>query len=217
MIIAALTDLHGDISPLGKIAHDLECADLVLITGDLTHFGRRPEVEHVVKAVRNINPNLLAVPGNCDYAEVAAFLTEEGINLDRAVKEFAGVTFLGIGGSLPCPGTTPNEMTEEEMSGCLKTLAPALDRDTPLVVVAHQPPHGTKADLLKSGIHVGSTSLRAFIEERAPLVCFTGHIHEGRTIDAIGPTKVANPGPLGYGHYTMAEISDRVERLEIRG
>ena len=217
MIIAALTDLHGDVSGLRKIADDLATADVVVITGDLTHFGRRREAARVVEAVREINPNVLAVPGNCDYPEVSAFLTDEAINLDCALKTIDGVRFIGIGGSLPCPGTTPNETTDEEMKIRLDTLGRSLDPDGPLVVAAHQPPYGTEADLLGSGVHVGSRSLRAFIEEHSPLVCFTGHIHEGRTIDAVGTTKVVNPGPFGYGHYTVAEISDRVEHLEIRG
>lgn len=216
MIIAALTDLHGDLSGLPKIAHDLTTADVVVITGDLTHFGRRAEAAHVVRAVRTYNPHLLALPGNCDYPEVAALLTEEGINLDCAAREIDGVTFAGIGGSLPCPGTTPNEMTEEEMNDRLEILGRSLDSSGPLVVAAHQPPFGTKADLLESGIHVGSRSLRAFIERHSPLICFTGHIHEGRTIDTIGATRVANPGPLGHGHYAIAELSNKVECLEIR-
>jgi len=229
MIIAALTDLHGDVSPLRGIADDLAAADVVVITGDVTHFGRRAEAARVIEAVRKYNSRVLAVPGNCDYPEVAALLTEEGINLDCTVREIDGVTFAGIGGSLPCPGTTPNEMTDDEMNARLERLGRVLPSGRPLVVAAHQPPHGTEADLLASGVHVGSRSLRAFIEKHSPLICFTGHIHEGRTIDTVVATgtvvatdtvvatKVVNPGPLGYGHHAVAEISNRVERLEIRG
>jgi Icc-related predicted phosphoesterase len=49
-----------------------------------------------------------------------------------------------------------------------------------------------------------------------PLICFTGHIHEARGIDAIGRTKLINPGPLREGGYAYAVLHDDVETLEIR-
>ena len=38
MKIIALSDLHGDIVPLGSVAKALVAADVVLLVGDLTHF-----------------------------------------------------------------------------------------------------------------------------------------------------------------------------------
>jgi Icc-related predicted phosphoesterase len=202
---------------LPEIADDLSSADLVLLTGDFTHFGHRAAAGQVVNAVRAFNPNILAVPGNCDHAEAAEFLTDEGLNLDGTYREIDKICFLGLGGSLPCPGTTPYEMTDNEFETRLCHATEGLDRQKPLILVMHQPPEGTTADRLRQGIHVGSVSLRAFIEERKPLICFCGHIHEGRGIDTIGPTKIVNPGPLGYGCHAFAIVSDRVEELEIRG
>ncbi len=217
MNIIALSDLHGEYTRLPAIAGDLSAADVVLLTGDMTHFGHRTAAEQIVNAVRAFNPNVLAVPGNCDYPEVADFLTESEINLHCGSMEVGQITFVGVGGSLPCPGATPFELSEEELEHCLCSAMEGIVPGTPLVLVSHQPPWGTKADKLHSTAHVGSRALRTFIEEHDPLACFCGHIHEGRGIDTIGTCCVINPGPLGYGCHAFAKINRRVEKVEIRG
>jgi uncharacterized protein len=216
MIVTAISDLHGDASRFPLIADDLAAADIVLITGDVTHFGRRDAARKMIETLRAFNEKILAVPGNCDYPEVGAYLSEEEINLDDSHRVIDGIAFLGVGGSLPCPGGTPYEMSDDRMGKRLDAAAEGLDPALPLVLVTHQPPLDTGADRLGSGAHVGSATLRAFIEERAPLVCFSGHIHEARGTDSIGPTGIANPGPLGRGCHTFAVLSDKIETLEIR-
>jgi len=218
MIIASLTDLHGDTHRIPEIAGDLGSADLVLLTGDLTHFGHREAAMNVIDAVRKYNSNILAVPGNCDYPDVEAYLTEEGINLHRRQEVINSIRFIGVGGSLPCPDTTPNEMSDSELDDCLWEAAGSLVPKLPLVVVSHQPPLRTTCDKLDNNEHVGSRLLRAFIYETKPLIVFTGHIHEGKSIDSIDNTKIVNPGPLAYGGYAMAKVTDKgVEKLELRG
>jgi Icc-related predicted phosphoesterase len=71
-------------------------------------------------------------------------------------------------------------------------------------------------DLAGIGRHVGSESVRAFIETVQPLLCFTGHIHEGRGMDSIGRTKVVNPGPLWTGNYAYARVSGDNAEVEVR-
>ena len=75
-IVVALTDIHGRTGRLAEVADDLAAADVVLLTGDLTHFGGRREAAEVVDAVRAHNPEVLAVAGNCDRPEAAAWLAE---------------------------------------------------------------------------------------------------------------------------------------------
>ena len=216
MIVVSLTDLHGRTGALPAIADDLARADLVLLTGDLTHFGGREDAARVLDAVRACNRAVLAVAGNCDRPEVAAYLAEEGISLDCRHVVRNGVAFLGVGASLPCPGRTPSEITEADFETFLTAADSTLDRTTPAVLVVHQPPHGTAVDRAYVGGHVGSRSVRLFIEVREPLACFCGHIHEGRGIDAIGRTTVINPGPLSRGGYAWAEIADGTATVEIR-
>jgi Icc-related predicted phosphoesterase len=100
----------------------------------------------------------------------------------------------GLCGSLPCPGKTPHEYSEEEYEALLEMIhVPA---GKLLIMVSHQPPAGTLNDQVSPGVHVGSKSVRHFIEKHRPLVCFTGHIHEGIAIDHI-VTVIVNPGLPG--------------------
>lgn len=216
MIVVALSDIHGRTGRLADIAGDLSAADVVLLTGDLTHFGHRDDAARVVDAVRRHNPRILAVPGNCDYPDVAAFLAQEGIGLHARQVVMDGVAFLGVGGSLPCPGRTPNEFTEEELGAFLEDAALELSRDLPWVLVSHQPPRDTIVDHARGGLHVGSTAVRDFIAQFEPVACFSGHIHEAAGTDAIGPTTLVNCGPLHVGRYAYAEITGGLDVLEIR-
>ena len=160
----------------------------------------------------------LAVPGNCDLPETVECLRRMGIGLHGGSVVLDGLTFVGVGGSLPCPGRTPHELSESELGDALQRGVTRAVADGPRVLVSHQPPYDTTADLASNGMHVGSRSVRAFIEEHEPLICFTGHIHEGVGIDTIGPTKIVNPGLLRHGAYAFAEV-DRsgIRTLEIRG
>jgi hypothetical protein len=121
----------------------------------------------------------------------------------------------GVGGSLKCPGRTPNEFSEDEFHEFLSELERDLPAGRPFVFVSHQPPRGTACDLAWGGSHVGSRSIRSFIEKTRPLVCFCGHIHEAVGIDSIGDSGVVNPGPLETESIALAVVSDRLERLEI--
>ena len=216
MIIVALTDIHDDLGRLGVISHDLSAANVVLLVGDLTNFGRQAAAARVVGAVRKYNDRIYAVPGNCDYPEVDAYLTREGINLHRRSIVINEIGFLGVGGSLPCPGKTPNEFSEGDFETFLAEAASGLSRDVPAILVSHQPPRDTVTDLARIGRHVGSESIRSFISKVQPILCFTGHIHEARGMDFIGRTKIVNPGPMWEGGYAYATVRSDVTEVEIR-
>ena len=216
MNIVALTDIHGNISTIERLAAPLAEADVVLLTGDLTHFGGADDVARVLAAVREHNRSVLAVAGNCDQPAVAEWLQLEGISLHGRHEVIEGVAFLGLGGSLPAPGRTPNEFTDDELAACLDAAAEGLSDELPCVLVSHQPPLDTALDMVRGGRHVGSASVRRFIERRRPLVCFTGHIHEAAGTDSLGSTQMVNPGPARGGRYAYAEVTGRLEVLEIR-
>ena len=214
MVIITLADIHAHTIAISALGKQLRSADLVLLSGDITHFGHKREMAAMIGLIRSFNPSLFAVSGNCDYPDAGEFLTEENICLNGLSREFQGHAFFGLSGSLPCPGKTPDEYTEEEFEIFLRDLP--IDPGLPGIMVSHQPPYGTINDQVSPGVHVGSKSIRKFIEEQQPLVCFTGHIHEGTGIDHIGKTAVVNPGPAGKGSYVLAEISDgKIKRLEV--
>jgi len=216
MIVIALPDIHGEVSRVREISSELAEADVVLLVGDITHFGREREAQQVVDLIRSGNPRVLAVPGNCDYPDVEDYLIREGLSIHRRNAVLDGVGFVGVGGSLICPGRTPNEASEDDFEQYLAESVSELPPDVPLVLVAHQPPFETVNDMTNIGKHVGSRSVRGFIERHQPLICFTGHIHEGIGVDTIGETKVVNPGPFRNGQYACAKLGDRVEELDIR-
>jgi uncharacterized protein len=216
VIIIGLTDVHGSIASIERMNKIINKADVVFFVGDITNFGREKETAHVVAPVLERAKKVLAVSGNCDYKEVDNYLDSCGINLHGAGETVDGIGFVGLGGSLITPFNTPNELTEDEIAHFLNQGHDQIPPDIPMVLVSHQPPLKTNCDRLSSGDHVGSETVRRFIEKHHPLVCFTGHIHESTGMDQIGDTVVINPGLLANGQYAYAKIGDGLEEIEIR-
>lgn len=204
MLIVAVSDIHGDAAGIERLAPQLAESDLVLVSGDVTNFGGRREAAAVMGRLANHARRILAVPGNCDKPEVGAWLTEQGLNLDGRAVNIEGLWFAGLGGSLPCPGRTLLEYSEEELGTTLDSVWGEIKKGQPFALLCHQPPQGTKVDRVLGGLHVGSVRIRKFIEDKKPLACFCGHIHESAGSDMIGETVVCNPGPLARGGYVRA-------------
>jgi Icc-related predicted phosphoesterase len=217
MLLVAITDIHGKNENVDRIRVALAEADAIIISGDITHFGREKETVKVLENIKKYNSNILAVSGNCDYPGVETALDDYGFNINGSVKYVSGFLVTGLAGSLPCPGRTPNEFSEDELAAALEKSISLTDDRANTILVSHQPPVNTLNDQVSEGVHVGSKAVRSFIEKHQPLVCFTGHIHEGMGIDNIGKTKIVNPGPLWYGKYATARITDGgIEELEIK-
>lgn len=205
--IIHLTDLHGAVNNITKIGDELRQADVVVLSGDITHFGSTEDVKLIIQNIAVFNDNIFCVPGNCDYSEVEKYLTDLEINLHRRSIERENYIFCGLGGSLPCPGYTPFEYEDDEANGWLSEMKNENKSSKPLIFVSHQPPCNTINDRLANGDHVGSKSIRDFIETENPILCLTGHIHEGIGIDIIGNSMIINPGPFRMGYYASIKIT----------
>ncbi|MFO7974337.1 MAG: metallophosphoesterase [Candidatus Hydrogenedentota bacterium] len=217
MVILTLSDIHGTMGRIGHVFAQLPPVDVVLLAGDLTHFGDRHAARDMLTAIRaETDAFLLAVTGNCDPPDVAQYLAEEDVLCEQTCRVFNSVAFAGIGGSLPCPGNTPNEKSETDFWKELSATGGQIPREHPLILLTHQPPFETRADYTSDGRHAGSQSVRRFIEETHPLACFCGHIHEGRGTDLIGGTEIVNPGPLRDGFYALTDLSDDWATMNIR-
>lgn len=217
MKIIAVTDMHGDIQRLTKLSAEMKSVDLVVFVGDITNFGRRQEIKEIIEFVQESNDQILAVSGNCDYPEVKMFLQEKGLCLEDENRQVSGIHFAGLGASLATPfNATPNEVPDEQLALGLEKAAFGLPDGEPMILISHQPPILTTADKIKENLHVGSNSVRNFIQQHQPLICFCGHIHEGIGIDSIQESQIINPGPFFRGQYAYAEITEQVEFLEIR-
>jgi uncharacterized protein len=214
MKIIALTDIHGRRGILHSLSAKLKSADMVILCGDITHFGHSNDAALIIEELSSINPNVIAVTGNCDHPDSEQYLVDKGYSVFGKVRNLGGISFFGIGGSLPCPGRTPNEYTEEEYEAILADIC--FPKDEPVIMVSHQPPFNTLNDAVPVNNHVGSRSIRDFITRVNPLICFTGHIHEGIGIDFIGKSAIVNPGPAFTGGYAFAAIEKKiVTKLEI--
>ncbi|MBN1950881.1 MAG: metallophosphoesterase family protein [Bacteroidales bacterium] len=206
--ILQLSDIHGADFLIDEIKSELEKADLVVLAGDITHFGHANAAGTILRKITSYNENVLAVSGNCDYPDVEDYLLENGYGIHGSFRENSGWLWAGIGGSLPCPGRTPNEFEEPEVKEWLDSLRQIATGSLDFLLV-HQPPANTLNDRLSTGEHVGSRQIRNFIEEMEPLVCMTAHIHEGIGIDRIGSTLIVNPGPFRTGKYAVISISGK--------
>jgi hypothetical protein len=116
------------------------------------------------------------------------------------------IYFLGIGGGAPGPFRTPFELTEEERQNLLENAYQSTSNPQHLVLVTHLPPRNTKVDVTHGGQHIGSRSVRMFVEERKPILVLCGHVHESSGVDKIGKTTVVNPGPATQGFCAIVNL-----------
>lgn len=218
MNIISLSDIHGQVACIGPLIGELAEADLILLAGDITNFGNYRDAREIIEAIRPYNADILAVPGNCDPPEAIRYLDEQELNLHARTLTRNGITFMGLGGSVPCPGRTPNEFGEATLARWLDETVADIPPGATTVLLCHQPPYGTQTDIARNGVHVGSDAVRAFIEQHRPLLCCTGHIHESPSLDTLGPTRIANPGPCHRGSFVYARVNTTtgVDLLEIR-
>ncbi len=207
--LLAITDIHG--SPNGNIKTLLKNNnyDLLLIVGDITQFGPVSEADKILSSLDDIDIPVMAVPGNCDPEGVTSVLEDRNVNIHSESKEIKNYRFVGLGGSNPTPFNTPFELSEKEIRNKLNNLTQNVTEN--LILVTHAPPHGTEANLTKDGTHAGSKSIRKIIKDKKPIANFCGHIHEARSIDKIGKTKIVNPGPVREGFGAEAVLDGKVE------
>src|SRR5215212_1246977 len=106
--VAAIGDLHvmeDDIAPYRELFTEISAAaDVLLLCGDLTNFGKTSEAEILADDIRSCTIPVLGVLGNHDYEcgqpeEVARILHEAGMTvLDEQAVEIDGVGFAGVKG-----------------------------------------------------------------------------------------------------------------------
>jgi uncharacterized protein len=207
-------DIHEDISLLNEIP-DLTDAAGVIISGDITNRGGRRRADQLLKAVSAINSNIYAQIGNMDRAEITDYLDEKGWNIHAKGKPLAeDIGIMGVGYSTPTPFRTPSEVPDAMLGKWLSIGYEQIKHLPKLILVAHDPPFGSKTAELPSGENVGNKSVLEFIQRVQPDICLTGHIHEANTEDFIGKTKVLNPGMLCMGGYALIRLKE--DKLEAK-
>lgn len=216
MKVLLVTDIHGDTEKLEKIVNR-EDADAVLCAGDLSDANEFDDYESQLGEVLEVfeKQGLMtkAVPGNMDPEEKCVkHLIQRRMNIHKKIASFEEFETVGFGGG-KTPFGTPFEPEGEEIKNAVSTLYKRMKADTKIAVI-HQPPAATNLDIVDDD-HVGSTEVRALIEEKDFELVLTGHIHESRGLDRIEGTPVINPGPVMDGYYGIAEVNEEIE-LEMK-
>src|SRR5689334_6271137 len=108
MTVAAIGDLHvteDSVAPYRDLFAEISReAELLLLCGDLTNFGKTSEAEILAEDIRTCTIPVLGVLGNHDYEcgqpeNVAKILHEAGMTvLDEQAVEIDGVGFAGVKG-----------------------------------------------------------------------------------------------------------------------
>ena len=201
-------DIHEDLSLLGEIPN-ISAADGVIISGDITNRGDTRRASELLDEVFRINSNIYAQIGNMDRPEVTSYLDEKGWNIHARGKLLAeDIGIMGVGYSTPTPFMTPSEVSDDKLAQWLNEGYEQVKHLMKLILVAHDPPFGSKAAQLPSGENVGNRSVLEFIRRVQPDICLTGHIHEAESEDFIGRTKILNPGMLGMGGYVLIRLQE---------
>jgi Icc-related predicted phosphoesterase len=210
-------DIHDDVASFARIP-ELGKSVGVIATGDLTMLGGVKKAEAVLGALRRSGKPILAQIGNMDKPEVDRWLTEQGVNLHTVTRELAPeIAVFGVGASTLTPFGTPSEFPESAYEGWLRACWREAGKYPYAVLVSHNPPRDTACDVIPGNAHVGSTAVRAFLEEAQPDVCLCGHIHEARAVDRVGRTLIVNPGPLAQGGYAILRREATGLTAELRG
>jgi len=211
-----IADAHGDVKAVTRLRNTIETEDLdyVFILGDFSKGFKDPEENRVdIGRILDVfsDFSVKAIPGNCDQRNSTDIFDKRGVNLHNTVLRLPEASIIGFGGSNTTPFNTPFEYNEDDIRKSLDSLYAQAEKGSKVIVMTHAPPKDTNCDKIQSGLHVGSTGLRGFIEERKPALVLCSHIHEsGGHEDHIGPTRILNVGRVSEGRAYMLEVTDAV-------
>lgn len=217
--VAAVADIHctksshGVFQPL--LAKVAECADVLVLAGDLTDYGTLEEAHVLAKELMSIKIPIVGVLGNHDYEsgqaeEIKKILAEAGcIILDGEACEIHGVGFAGVKGFAGGFGrTTLGAWGEEAIKAFVREavqeslkLEAALARlrtDQCIAIMHYSPITATiQGEPIELHPFLGTSRLEEPLSRHPVTAVFHGHAHsgspEGKTITGIPVYNVAMP------------------------
>ncbi len=213
MKVLAVSDFHGSMEASRKTASKAEKthADVIVVSGDITHFGSVQDARELLLPLVKLQLPVFFVPGNCDPPSLTEINMKNARCIHGSCETYDNAIFAGVGSCPITPFYTPFEVTEESIMVLLNQSTMQCRPRSWLILVSHTPPKNTKLDAAFIGEHVGSSSVRKYIEDKQPDIVFCGHIHEARGIDHVGNTIVVNPGPARHSQCAVANIKEKIE------
>jgi Icc-related predicted phosphoesterase len=203
--VAAVGDVHMDTDVLGRFRPALatlpECADVLLLAGDLTRHGTPDEAECVATEFGDVGVPVIAVLGNHDHhsdqpAEVTKVLTEggitvlegEGVVLDCGGRRLGVAGVKGFGGGFA--GRCASNFGEPEMKSfvgttvasaeSLKDALTSLDCDARVALTHYSPvPETLLGEPPEIYPFLGSYLLAQAIDAVPTALALHGHAHHG--------------------------------------
>jgi uncharacterized protein len=235
MRIAAVADLHFSPQVHDKVRENMnrvrDDADVLVLGGDLTNFGRPEEMESLLNVLVRLRIPTISVLGNHDYesgkaSELMKMMTEAGVKvLDGTAYERDGVGFAGTKGfpggfgrgALTAFGEPEvKAFVQAAIDEALK-LERALSqlRTQKRVVVLHYAPIGdtVKGEPQEIYPYLGSSRLAEVVDRHGADLVVHGHAHagspEGKTTAGCPVYNVAmaiNQSQNGGGFYRVFEV-----------
>jgi Icc-related predicted phosphoesterase len=232
MRIAATADLHFSPQsydhirdPMSRVRDE---ADVLVIAGDLTNFGRIDEMQSLLNALLRLRIPIVAVLGNHDYEsnqepELIKLMVNEGIKvLDGSSYERDGVGFAGVKGffggygrgaltSFGEPQVKAFVQAGIDEAVKLEKALSQLRAEKRVVVTHYSPIRDTVAgEPMEIYPYLGSSRLSEVIDRFGAVLALHGHAHhgapEGKTTGGIPVYNVAM-------HLLQAQPERRVYRL----
>ena len=163
-------------------------ADLITLSGDITHFGLG---DHVDRIFEPVPVEILAVSGNCDPLDVSHALgTSSKITpLNGNIVKRTGWHFCGY--------------SYQDMA--IQDILPIVPKEK-TILLTHVPPRGI-LDKTATG-NAGDGNINRWVDEFAPALVLTGHIHEARGMERHKNTVFVNPGPIRDGMAAVVDVDE---------
>jgi len=217
-----LADLERSIADLGYYAVRVTDEERRAMEGDkelvMRHFREkivsrlREWLALASERLEGSGVPVYLMPGNDDEFDIDAILAESTYcqNVNEQVIELTPWhQLVSMGWSSPTPWHTPRELPEEEFLDRLSGLLKGVRDPRKTVMMTHVPPYDsgldtapllspdlrptvTAGDLIRGP--VGSTGVRAAIEQFRPVLGVHGHIHESGGERRIKDTLCVNAG-----------------------
>lgn len=193
--------------------------DLILYGGDdIRRFEKKGTNYFTELSKHTKQRKVLVVVGNDDSHDVKTVLRAKNVHdLHERPFVYHNLAFLGLEASTKGPGSILH--TEKEVKRHLREQLSQV-RGKELVILSHTPPYGVLdigirfADTRNGIHHIGTTSLRDFVQRNGVELVVCGHCHsQGGSIKQMGRSTVVNvsshDSPGSKGNIALIEIDSQ--------